>query len=267
MSGFRAEVNEAYFHNLTIQVLTDGMEKKRQEIYQKIRENQKKNVIDYPVEKAIGDAIIYHDRCSLLAGLEFSAESVRRADDPGLNKVNQILGTLQQTQHQMNRIAALTSNNSPEVVLPVLAFNVAKATASILKGELGKLKALSVPQAPGASEAKKEKLERLTEEKKNLEETVGPQLDAWKRNDLSEAKGQEMENIQTELQTAQTQLYTSVIANDSAEIQAAKLALRAKQNEAKEVRLQYRKLTDDIRVRLDEVKRVIKKVELESGLK
>ena len=121
MSGFRAELNEAYFHNLTIQVLTDGMEKKRQEIYREIRENQQKNVTDYPVEKAIGQAIFYHDHCSLLAGLEFSAESIKRATNPGLDRVNQTLETLEQTRRRMNRLAALNTD-VPQVVLTLSAF-------------------------------------------------------------------------------------------------------------------------------------------------
>lgn len=261
MSGFRAEVNETYFHNLTIQVLTDGMEKKRQEIYQEISKNQQKKVTDYPVEKAIGDAIFYHDHCSLIAGLEFSAASIRRATDPGLNRVNQTLETLEQTRRGMNRLAALNTD-VPQVVLPLSAFYTAQETAAKLEREHTKLKALAVPeiQADDSPERQAE-IGETQEKKKTLEEEVERQLTHWKNTDLSEAKRKNVEDIQTKLQKSQADLYTSVAANDSAEIEGAKAKLRIRQNEAEEVRLQYQKLTDEIQARLNEVQRFIKRVE------
>jgi len=85
-SGFRAEVNDAYFQNLTIQVITDGFESKRRGIYEEIVNKRKTStsLIDYPVEKAIGDAIVYHQNCSLIAGLEQAALSIQRAENPGM---------------------------------------------------------------------------------------------------------------------------------------------------------------------------------------
>ena len=249
MSGFRAELNEAYFHNLTIQVLTDGMEKKRQEIYRKIRENQKENVTDYPVEKAIGDAIFYHDHCSLIAGLEFSAASVQRANDPGLNEINQTLRTLEQTQRQMNRVAALNTS-SPQVVLPLSAFYAAQEAANKLERGHVKLQRLAVPEIGDVKRKKEE-----------LEQDVKNHLDGWKKTELSETERKKVENIQTALQTAQAQLYASVTANDLAKIEGVKSALRVKQDEAREKSLQYEKLTDKIQARVDEVKSFIESVE------
>ena len=261
MSGVRAEANEAYFHNLTIQVLTDGMEKKRQEIYREIRENQQKNVTAYPVEKAIGDAIFYHDHCSLLAGLEFSAASLRRATDPGLNRVNQTLETLEQTRRGMNSLAALNTD-VPQVVLPLSAFYTAQKTADELDRKLNRLKNLSVPEAEkDTSQQRQAEIGETREKKKTLEKEVELQLTNWKNTELSDEEREKVKNIQTALQTVQTELYTSATANDSAEIEGAKAKLRIRQNEAEEVRLQYQKLTDEIQMRLDEVQRFIKRVE------
>ena len=49
--------------------------------------NRKDNLTDYPVERAIADAIVYHDNCSLVAGLEQAALSIERAVNPGLNEL------------------------------------------------------------------------------------------------------------------------------------------------------------------------------------
>ena len=86
-SGIRAEFNEDYFQMLTIQIITDGLGKKRQEIYTKILENRKVDLTIYPVERAIADAIRYHDNCSLVAGLEQAALSIERAANPGMEQL------------------------------------------------------------------------------------------------------------------------------------------------------------------------------------
>ena len=83
-SGIRAEFNEDYFQMLTIQIITDGLGKKRQGIYKEILDNRKEGLTKYPVERAIADAIRYHDNCSLVAGLEQAALSIERAANPGL---------------------------------------------------------------------------------------------------------------------------------------------------------------------------------------
>ena len=90
ISGVRAEFNQDYFQMLTIQVITDGLGKKRQEIYTKILNDRKGNLTEYPVERAIKDAIFYHDNCSLVAGLEQAALSIERAANPGINELKKL---------------------------------------------------------------------------------------------------------------------------------------------------------------------------------
>ncbi|MCH9053272.1 MAG: hypothetical protein IIA72_19805 [Proteobacteria bacterium] len=89
-SGVRAEFNEDYFKMLTIQVITDGLGKRRHEIYTKILVNRKNGLTEYPVERAIADAILYHDNCSLVAGLEQAALSIERAANPGINELKKL---------------------------------------------------------------------------------------------------------------------------------------------------------------------------------
>ena len=83
-SGIRSEVNDTLFQEKTIQVLTSGFEDQRKVIRKKITNYQACDIKTYSVETAIGDAIKYHDACSLITGLEVVAENVERAKDPGL---------------------------------------------------------------------------------------------------------------------------------------------------------------------------------------
>ncbi|MBI3817318.1 MAG: hypothetical protein HY286_01400 [Planctomycetes bacterium] len=83
-SGVRAEINENYFANKTIQVLTNGMRVARKEILDDIRSNQSKDLTEYPLTRAIADVQNYHGEASLIAGLRNVALSVERASDPGV---------------------------------------------------------------------------------------------------------------------------------------------------------------------------------------
>ena len=101
-SGVRAEFNEDYFQSLTIQVITDGLESKRQEIYEKILEEREKGVVKYPVQRAIKDAILYHEHCSLISGLEQAAISIERAENPGADAMNKFLKSMGETRSALD---------------------------------------------------------------------------------------------------------------------------------------------------------------------
>lgn len=91
LTGVRAEFNEDYFHNKTIQVITDGLEAKRKETYDKILDSRKLDLTGYPVEAAVKDALTYHAECSLITGLEHAALSIERARNPGLEGAEKAL--------------------------------------------------------------------------------------------------------------------------------------------------------------------------------
>ncbi len=85
-SGWSAEVNEDLLQRRTIQVLTNGFDAKRKEIYEQILKDWKnQDLTQYSVERAIGDAVFYHEHCGLIAGLEYAALAIERVEDPGLN--------------------------------------------------------------------------------------------------------------------------------------------------------------------------------------
>jgi|GEM_PF-6741799 len=55
-------------------------------------QDEKKKYSDYPVEAAIGDALKYHDKCSLYQGLQKIDDSIMIAKDPGLKHLTELLG-------------------------------------------------------------------------------------------------------------------------------------------------------------------------------
>lgn len=102
ISGVRAEFNEDYFSNQTVQVLTNGFESKRDEFYEKILNRRNQSITRYPVEAAIKDAIEYHASCSLIAGLEQAALAIERAKNPGLIETQKALVEAKKIQNIMD---------------------------------------------------------------------------------------------------------------------------------------------------------------------
>lgn len=115
VSGVKAEFNETYFQNKTIQVLTDGIEAKRKELYEKILEvREGKDIEEYTVEAAIKDAITYHDACSLIAGLEHAALSIERASNPGAEAAMKFMEKLPGINNALqNAVSPKGSGSSP----------------------------------------------------------------------------------------------------------------------------------------------------------
>jgi len=100
-SGWRAEVNADFFNNLTIQVVTKGIEVRRKEIHDQMIDDRKKDLTEYTVQRAVGDTAVYHYNCSLIAGLEQAAQSIERAENPGLTHINKTLDSLIETQKKV----------------------------------------------------------------------------------------------------------------------------------------------------------------------
>jgi hypothetical protein len=101
-SGVRFEFNEDFFQNLTIQVITKGLESKRREIYDEIVKNREHGLEKYPIQRAIKDAIFYHDHCSLISGLEQAAITIERNENPGPEAMKRFLKNLGVTRSAMD---------------------------------------------------------------------------------------------------------------------------------------------------------------------
>ena len=109
LSGARSEFNENYFQALTVQLIVEGIENKRQEIYEEILVARRDTEFadEYPVQRAIKDAIAYHDNCSLIAGLQHAALSLERAKNPGLKQLNRSLDDIRTAREKVDRIAGV----------------------------------------------------------------------------------------------------------------------------------------------------------------
>lgn len=85
-SGSRAEFNQDFMSNLAAYVIVDGIDKRRRTIYEQIQSRgQAKSYEAYPVEAAIKDALYYHGQCSVIAGFQEASDSIKTANEPGVN--------------------------------------------------------------------------------------------------------------------------------------------------------------------------------------
>ena len=101
VSGARAEFNQNYFANRTIQVLAQGFDTRRDRLYNKIIDRQKFDLSQYTVEAAVKDAAEYHNQCSLIAGLQEAAISIDRANNPGFDQLNETLSKSETTRMRL----------------------------------------------------------------------------------------------------------------------------------------------------------------------
>jgi hypothetical protein len=111
-SGTRAEFNQDYMANLAVNVIIDGLDRRREEIYDQIQKSgQSKKYEAYPVEAAIKDAFFYHGACSIMAGFQEAAAAIKVINDPGLNAAFLTIAKIKTTAQIID-----SKNLSPQVV-------------------------------------------------------------------------------------------------------------------------------------------------------
>ena len=69
-SGTRSQFNDVFIKESTKQLFTLAFEERRKKLLNSMRNRKAEEIDDYTLESAIGDAIRYHDACSIVAGLE-----------------------------------------------------------------------------------------------------------------------------------------------------------------------------------------------------
>lgn len=72
--------NEAYFNSLSINVISAGIAKHREGLLQYMGGERSKEMNEYPVNRAIADALSYHAACNIVTGLEAAANATNAAD-------------------------------------------------------------------------------------------------------------------------------------------------------------------------------------------
>ena len=82
----RSAFNENYFRQLAIETITSSIDARRTEFIAEVTERRALTISQYTVEYAIGDALKYHNQCTLIAGLEFAGDAVSFANDPPIRR-------------------------------------------------------------------------------------------------------------------------------------------------------------------------------------
>lgn len=162
-SGIRAEFNSSYFRNITIEVVTKGIDARRQAHYASMLQKRNQSLLMYPVEAAIADAVSYHGSCTVIAGLQQAADSIARVTDPGIS-------TLNKTLEQLAQARTLASNISADPLVspqfPSIEYNSSKLQFEKTKSlDLSKLKAPKKIEGRSLNEEQKaynESLDGLT---------------------------------------------------------------------------------------------------------
>ncbi|KOC22247.1 hypothetical protein GL58_07200 [Comamonas testosteroni] len=78
-NGLLSKYNEAYFNNLTVQVISTGITKQREVALVNIQKQRDASLVTYPVNRAIADALNYHAMCNVVAGLEMAAAATKNS--------------------------------------------------------------------------------------------------------------------------------------------------------------------------------------------
>lgn len=79
-SSYLSLYNAAYFNSLSINVISAGIAKQREGLLQYMDAGRDKDMMSYPVNRAIADALSYHAACNIVSGLEAAASATNAAD-------------------------------------------------------------------------------------------------------------------------------------------------------------------------------------------
>jgi hypothetical protein len=94
-SGSSAVFTQERFSNLAVEVITAGIDQRREEIYADVKAKFPDDISTYPVANALKDALAYHSACSAVTGLEVAKSSIERVDNPGITNFKSVLDNLE----------------------------------------------------------------------------------------------------------------------------------------------------------------------------
>ncbi|WP_426105454.1 hypothetical protein [Massilia sp. TSP1-1-2] len=71
--------DQSYFNNLAVGVISAGIAKQREGILIQMGNKSKMSLVEYPVHRAVADALQYHSACNVISGLETAAVATKLA--------------------------------------------------------------------------------------------------------------------------------------------------------------------------------------------
>jgi hypothetical protein len=78
-TGTNAIYDQSYFNNLAVGVISAGITKQREGILIQINNKSEFDLVKYPVNRAVADALIYHSACNIISGLETATIATKLA--------------------------------------------------------------------------------------------------------------------------------------------------------------------------------------------
>ncbi len=91
VTGTRAEFNQAFFSNLATNVIISGIDQVRKEYLDKLETKLSKDLMEYPITAALGDAMEYHGLCSATEGLNKANDDITLVENIGVAKLNEFI--------------------------------------------------------------------------------------------------------------------------------------------------------------------------------
>lgn len=87
VSGTRSEFDQAYYSKKAFGLVAAGIDDRREQLHEKMKEKRGDEVDVYTVEEAVSDAIRYHGACSIDSGLDEAAKKMQMDYDFGVEQM------------------------------------------------------------------------------------------------------------------------------------------------------------------------------------
>ncbi|MDP7502486.1 MAG: hypothetical protein QF774_00320 [Nitrospinota bacterium] len=114
-SGVDAEFSQAFFKDVAVHVITPGVDSRRDRKLKAIRGKQGRNINKYNVQAAIRDALDYHNQCTLNAGMEEAADSIKTVRDPGMTAARETLRKAIGLQKDIGKLETATAERAEKI--------------------------------------------------------------------------------------------------------------------------------------------------------
>lgn len=102
LTGVRSEYNDVYFEQLSIQIVTKGIDSRRKTILREIEKSRENNpgVNIYTAQRAVADAMQYHVSCSVTVALEEASDKIDEAQNRSITGVIEDLNKLRELKSE-----------------------------------------------------------------------------------------------------------------------------------------------------------------------
>lgn len=101
-TGTNAIYDQSYFNNLAVGVISAGITKQREGILVQINNKSDFDLVKYPVNRAVADALMYHAACNIISGLETATIATKLAKgQPSKDKDGTLIEATPQVSPQL----------------------------------------------------------------------------------------------------------------------------------------------------------------------